>query len=216
MTRYLVIHGHQFDVRLDSKPEQKVVEILDRISTAADLSWFNRIRAALQDDQRGNADLIAGAKRLGYPTICGHSHVAGIAPGFWNCGTWRGPRQPHYVLFPREKIAVISDLHLGTTEAKEYEDALIAFLIHALKNEWRIISAGDGVDCWAHSLEEIWSTSYRPMEVLTAYPNLTIIRGNHDNDAAKLRLMYRMSGTQIPFYTFVDTNDTPELIEWEG
>lgn len=214
MRRYLVVHGHQFDARLDSKPEQKAVEVLDRLSTAANLSWLNRIRAALQDDQRGNADLIAGSKKLGYLTICGHSHVEGTADGFWNCGTWRGPRQPHYVFFARLKTVIISDLHLGTAEAKEYEDALISFLVYALKQQWRVIVAGDGIDCWARSLEEIWDMAYRPLEVLTAYPDLQIIRGNHDNDERQLRLMYRTTKL-IPWYTFIDTDDTPQLKSWE-
>jgi hypothetical protein len=212
--RYLVIHGHQFDYRLDSEGERFFIEKLDRFSNAIDNSWLNKLRYSIADSDRDNVDLKIGAAKLGYPTICGHSHVPETAPGFWNCGSWRGPYPPHYVLFPQEKIAIISDLHLGAHEAKAHENVLMDFLAFAEEQEWHLYIAGDGVDEWAHSTEEIWDMAWKPLERLR-HPLITFIRGNHDADERKTRLLYRLQGNaDVPWWLFIDTEDMPQVIGW--
>jgi hypothetical protein len=211
--RYLLIHGHQFDPDLDSWPKQWIVEEMDRISNAVDWGPFNQLRAEASTASQDNDNLIAGAAKLGYSTICGHSHVPQTAENFINDGSWRGPYQPHYVLFPKDKIALISDLHIGAPEAKPYENVLIDFLTFAKKQMWTLYVAGDCLDLWAHPTSEIIDACTFILNRLMAYPDLRLIGGNHDNDLKTLGRILNVS-RPIPWYEFLETSDTPAVLSW--
>ena len=211
--RYLLIHGHQFDPDLDSWPKQWIVEEMDRMSNAVDWGPFNQLRAEASTTSQNNDNLIGGAAKLGWPTICGHSHVPQAAENFWNDGSWLGPYPPHYVLFPKDKIAVISDLHIGAPEANSYENVLIDFLTFAKKQMWTLYVAGDCLDLWAHPTSEIIDACTFILNRLMAYPDLRLIGGNHDNDLKTLGRMLNVS-RPIPWYEFIETSDTPAVLSW--
>lgn len=213
--RYLLIHGHIFDPRLDSPAEQWTVEKLDRISNEIDNPWLNWLRHTIADSDRDNEELRAGVARLGYSTICGHSH---LPEATWNCGSWCGPKNPAYILFPHEKIALVSDLHLGSHEAKGYEGTLCDFFNFAIQQDWSLRVLGDCVDLWAHDPVEIWDMAWRPLDALHdlyQMGKVEFYRGNHDNDEKELRLMLNIPANKpIPWWAFLETEDTPELKEW--
>jgi Calcineurin-like phosphoesterase len=218
--RYLLIHGNVFDWRLNNPVSQWGAAALDRLLNTVDNGALNSLRATLVDDNRNNDDLIAGAKALRYPTICGHSHVAAAIPpttsnlyGFWNCGS----RGSHYVLFPKAKIVCISDLHLGSHQSEPYHQLIIDLFCSTAEHGWSVYFLGDTVDSWAHSPEEIWDIAWEPLELVREIAKLTVLRGNHDGDERVTRMLLGIPATrQLPWYEFVDTDDTPELIGFGG
>jgi len=211
--KWLLIHGWQWDPALDSLPKQWLPEEMDRLTLAINWGPFNKLRAAIAHVSETNADLIAGARKLGYPTICGHSHIPESQDIFRNCGSWCGTYQPHYVRFPKDKIAVISDLHIGAPEAKAYEPMLMAFLTFAKTQGWTIWSIGDTCDLWAHSEKDIGVSCGEVLTAIANYRDFHVIGGNHDN---KLQSLGNLVGLPppIPWYAFIDTDDKPELLGW--
>ncbi len=211
--KWLLMHGWQWDPALDSMPKQWLPEELDRIAVALNWGPFNKLRSEISHASQNNENLIAGARALGYPTICGHSHIPGSQDIFRNDGSWRGPYQPHYVLFPKDKVACISDLHIGAPEAVPYAPALLAFLKFAGKNDWTVWSLGDTLDLWAHDAKTIVASCPDEIRALIAYPKLNLVGGNHNNDITTLSKTIN-GGKPIPWYAFHETDDKPELIGW--
>jgi hypothetical protein len=224
--RYLLIHGHVWDWRLNNPVSQWGAAALDRMLNTVDNSTLNALRATIVDDNRNNDDLIEGARALRYPTICGHSHVPVAIPpdasnpyGFWNCGS----RGSHYVLFPKLKVACISDLHLGDHQTVPFHGRIKDLLLFVHKHWWRTYLLGDTVNPWAHSAEEIWDISWelldilRSMDTTYAWSELHVLLGNHDGDERVTRMLLGLPATrQLPWYEFLDTDDTPELIGFGG
>ena len=165
---------------------------------------------------------------MGYNTIGGHSHVHQDTTfqHTWSSGdveTMRflndgcfltGPDGCHYALFPRDKVACISDLHLGMDGSDT--SAIIAFRNFAKTNDWTLYFVGDSIDLWAKGEDYVLRNCGDAVNAIANYPNKIVIPGNHDGlDVPTLRRMLKIPEDQkAPWYKIITTDDTPSLIGW--
>ncbi len=228
MTKWLITHLFQGDPALEYTWQDWEVKELDRAAVALG-GPFNEIRQRIQAAHGGdNTPLIAWANKMGFNTIIGHSHVheATTFQHAWLSGdveTMRflndgcflaGPDGCHYVLFPKDKVACISDLHVGMDESDS--GAIMAFLGFAKTNGWTVYFAGDSLDLWARGEAYILTHCGEVVDAIANYPNKIVIPGNHDGlDVPALRRTLRIpDNQQTPWYKVITTNDAPSLVGW--
>ena len=228
MKTWLLIHLYQGDPDLQYTWQDWTVKELDRAATAIG-GPFNQLRKEIQSANGGdNIPLIAWANKMGYNTIGGHSHIhqdttfehkwqSGDVETmrFLNDGCFlMGPDGCHYVLFPRDKVACISDLHVGMDESDT--QGIISFLDFAKAKDWTVYFLGDSIDLWARGKDYILKNCGKALGAIANYPKKIVILGNHDGlDVPALRKMLKISAAQeIPSYQIINTDDVPSLIGW--